>query len=365
MKVAQVLNGAVLYFPKGKYLTGPFNLTSNILMQLDPQATILGIQDKDVYGIIPAFPSYGVGRDGGVDNYEPLIGGYNIQNVTITGGTIDGQGAYWWTLKRNKELQHSRPALVQLQYCTQLKVISTTLLNSPFWTLHPIYCDDIYISDVKIRAPADSPNTDGIDIDSSSNVLIENVDIANGDDMIAIKSGFNMAGILFGKPTKNVIIRDSLFADGHGLSIGSETSGGIYNISFLNSIVTNAKCGPKLKTSRGRGGIIEDISFTNITVKDCLGDVTDTGMNYDKVPIPGNKTTTPILRNVTLAQIYSNCAQPGSFKCLPESPCRDFVLLDVSVPGATKDFYCEYISGSSENVQPPSCINVSKPTPPN
>eukprot|EP01123_Difflugia_compressa_P006096 TRINITY_DN18245_c0_g1_i1.p1 TRINITY_DN18245_c0_g1~~TRINITY_DN18245_c0_g1_i1.p1 ORF type:complete len:408 (-),score=52.91 TRINITY_DN18245_c0_g1_i1:40-1263(-) len=347
--------GGTVFFPAGKYLTGPFNLTSNMVLSLDPKATILAAQDMTLYGIIPAFPSYGVGRDVGPDNYEPVVGGYHLQNVVITGGVIDGQGSYWWDLKHANKLNHSRPALVQLQYTTGLTVKSITLQNSPFWTLHPLYCDDVYIADVEILAPKNSPNTDGIDPDSSSNVLVERVHIANGDDMIAVKSGFNMPGILFNRPSENIIIRDSVFENGHGISIGSETSGGVRNVTFENIVVMNAVVGPHLKTSRGRGGIIELITYRNITVTGCTNDVIDLGMNYDHVAKPGNKTTTPIVRNVNFFQITAECSNPGKFECLPESPCTGFVMDTVTVK-TTKDFSCTDISGTSKSVSPPSCF---------
>jgi len=222
--------------------------------------------------------------------------------------------------------------LVQFQWCDGVTVTKTVLRNSPFWNLHPLYSNDIYIADTTILAPANSPNTDGIDPDSSTNVLIERVNISNGDDMIAIKSGFNMAGILYGKPTENVVIRDSVFADGHGLSIGSETSGSVRNITFKNLIVTNAISGPKVKTSRGRGGVIENVVFSNITIYSCKSYSISTGMNYDKIPNPGNATTTPIVRNITFEQIHGiTSPQSGQFECLPESHCTEYILQDVNI----------------------------------
>jgi len=356
IEAASMGYGNTVLFPAGKYLTGPFNLTSGMVLSLDKDAVILGVQDTALYGIIPPFPSYGVGRDVGPDNYEPVIGGYHLKNVVITGGTIDGQGDYWWNLYKSKNLKHSRPALVEFQNCSGLTLKSTILQNSPFWTLHPIYCMDVYIADVVILAPSDSPNTDGIDVDSSEKVLIERVNISNGDDMIAIKSGMNMAGINFGIPTTDVMIRDSVFSNGHGLSIGSETSGGIRNVTFQNLTVTSAKAGPRIKTSRGRGGVIQDIFYKNITILGCDTDAMDVGMNYDNIPDPGNKTTTPILKNVLLSDITGHCSNPGKFVCLPESPCTGFQLKNINISQTTRNFQCQYITGTSTNVTPISCV---------
>jgi len=259
-----------------------------------------------------------------------------------------------------KKLSHSRPILVQFESCNGVRVTNTLLRNSPFWTLHPLYSSNVYIADITILAPQNSPNTDGVDVDSSDNVLIERITVSNGDDMIAIKSGFNMAGILYGKPSENVIIRDSVFSNGHGLSIGSETSGSVRNITFQNCQVSNAVSGPKVKTSRGRGGIIQDIFFKNITVRGCTGSVMSTGMNYDKIPNPGNATTTPIVRDVTFSDVTSTqCNSPGSFICLPESHCTGFILTNIDIVG-TGTFSCEYITGTSTNVSPASCIQPAK-----
>jgi len=361
INAARTAGGAsTLYFPRGQFLTGPFNLTSNMQLLLDASATILAVADLNQFSLVPAWPSYGSGRDIGPDNYEPVVAAYNAQNVSIKGGIIDGQGQYWWDLHRANKLSHSRPILVQFQSCNGVSITDTTLRNSPFWNLHPLYSNNVYIADITILAPQNSPNTDGIDVDSSTNVLIERATIANGDDMIAIKSGFNMAGILYGKPTANVIIRDSVFSNGHGISVGSETSGGVRNITFQNCQVSNAVSGPKIKTSRGRGGIIQEIYFKNITVKNCYGSsgvVVSTSMNYDKIPNPGNATTTPIVRDVIITDVVSSqCPTPGSFICLPESHCSGFTLQNINVPGATSGFSCQYITGTSQNVSPASCV---------
>jgi len=295
----------------------------------------------------------------GPDNYQPVIGAYNAQNVYIDGGTIDGLGQYWWDLFHAKKLSHSRPVLVQFESCNGVRVTNTLLRNPPFWTLHPLYSSNVYIADITILAPQNSPNTDGVDVDSSDNVLIERITVSNGDDMIAIKSGFNMAGILYGKPSANVIIRDSVFANGHGISIGSETSGGIRNITFENCEVNNAVSGPRIKTSRGRGGIIQEIVFKNITIRGCSssGVVMSTLMNYDKIPNPGNATTTPIVRDVSISDIRSTqCPTPGSFICLPESHCTGYTLQNINLVGVTGSFSCQYITGKSTNVSPSSCI---------
>jgi len=162
------------------------------------------------------------------------------------------------------------------------------------------------------------------------------------------------------KPTANVLIRDSVFSNGHGISVGSETSGGVRNITVQNCQVSNAVSGPKIKTSRGRGGIIQEIFFKNITVKNCYGSsgvVMSTGMNYDKIPNPGNATTTPIVRDVTFADVVSSqCPTPGSFICLPESHCTGFTLQNIDITGATSSFSCQYITGTSQSVSPTSCI---------
>jgi len=135
-----------------------------------------------------------------------------------------------------------------------------------------------------------------------------------------------------------------------------ETSGGIYNITFINNVIAHAG-GPYIKTSRGRGGVIEAVTYKNITILNCLSKILYVDMNYDHVPNPGNKTTTPVIKDVYFSDINANCADnPGSFLCLPESPCTEFRMDNVHIKQTTNQYECQYVTGSSSDDEPPSCF---------
>lgn len=136
----------------------------------------------------------------------PFIGGNNISNFSIRGrGTIDGQGEAWWNAEGGSFL-HGRGRLIEPMYCSNFTMSGVTVLNPPFWGIHPYACNDILIEDVIFAAPPDSPNTDGVDPDSCSNVVIRNLTATSGDDAIAIKSGRDQYGRDFNMPSRNILI---------------------------------------------------------------------------------------------------------------------------------------------------------------
>jgi len=226
-----------------------------------------------------------------------LIGGYNLNNVYIYEGTIDGNGQYWWDLRANHTIKHARPRLVELERCTNVMIFSVKLHNSAFWTLHPIYCDQVVISNVEIINPWNSKNTDGIDPDSSTNVLIDSCYISVGDDNIAIKSGMDMAGILYNRPSANITISNLVCEYGDGISIGSEMSGGVHNVTFVNISMTRTSRAIYIKSGMGRGGLVNNIHYQNVTV----WEIGKTSIEIDLLAYgqhPENKTTTPHVRDV-------------------------------------------------------------------
>lgn len=193
--------GGTLLVPAGTFLTGGFNLSSGTTLAL--HGTILGIANASeyFYPAVAPLPSFGTGRNGEPGRMHPLVWAIEAASVTITGdGAIDGQGAYFW--HRNNKLE--RPHLLELYNCTNAEVSWITLRNSAFWTLHPVYSRGVHIHHVQIEAPPSSPNTDGIDPDSSIDVLIEYCNISCGDDHIAIKSGLDAAGRAFGRPSVRI-----------------------------------------------------------------------------------------------------------------------------------------------------------------
>ncbi|CAL9780824.1 unnamed protein product [Musa acuminata subsp. burmannicoides] len=248
--------GAMLVVPAGRWLTGPFNLTNHFTLFLDHDAVILATQDINEWSIIDPLPSYGRGRDSTGGRYNNFIMGYNLTDVVITGnnGTIDGQGETWWKMFRNNELNHTRGYLIELVYCTQVLISNITLVDSPSWNVHPVYSSQVIVSGITILAPVDSPNTDGINPDSSSNVRIEDCYIVSGDDCIAIKSGWDEYGIAFNMPSEHIVIRrlTCISPSSAVIALGSEMSGGIQDVGPKTSRPSTLESGVRIKTAIGR-----------------------------------------------------------------------------------------------------------------
>jgi hypothetical protein len=277
--IAACSRGGIVLLPYGHtFLSMPFNLTSNIVLAVEGTLIAPAKPDLSRWTTLPHFPSYQLSRSGHWTRFAPLVGAYNVSNVTIAGGgVIDGRGRWWWA--NYNKLQSERPRLVEPEWVQGLVVRNITLKHSPYWTLHPIYCNDVHISDIVITAGYNTSasdvdteklqievppyNTDGIDPDSCSNVLIENYYYCGGDDAVAIKSGWNWAGIQFGMPSKNILVRNATSGCRGGFTIGSEMSGGVENVTFLDSFSTG-QCGFRISSELGRGGYVRNVRFENI-----------------------------------------------------------------------------------------------------
>lgn len=329
--------------PPGKYLVGAIFLRDDLTLHLEPGATLLGSEDSAGYPVIEARWE-GVTRS----TYAPLIGGRNLHNITITGrGTIDGQGAVWWKRQREKTLAHPRPRLISFDECTNVLIQDVALINSPSWTIHPVRCENVTVNKVTIVNPADSPNTDGINPDSCRNVHISNCHVDVGDDCIAIKSGIETEAPEKRAPCENITLTNCTMAHGHGgVVIGSEMSGDVRNVAISNCVFIGTDRGIRLKSRRGRGGIVEDIRVANILMQDVLCPF---AMNlYYHIGVKGNKEIadkqprpvnegTPRFRRIHFAHITVTDAQFAAafLYGLPEMPIEDVSFDDVSISMAT------------------------------
>ena len=256
---AAARGGGTVVVPAGNYVTGTLWLRSNINLHLEPGATLLGAQDVGEFPIwTPAWE--------GVKSHAPLIGGENLDNVSITGrGTIDGRGKLWWDLMRQLDL--FRPRLIRLVDCRNVLVEGVTLTNSPSWTLNPLACETVTIRGVIIRNPPDSPNTDGINPDSCRNVHVSDCHIDVGDDCVTIKSGSEEDGRRQHRPCENITVTNCTMIHGHGgVVIGSEMSGGVRNVVISNCTFVGTDRGIRIKARRGRGGAVEDLRVSNIVM---------------------------------------------------------------------------------------------------
>lgn len=331
--------GGTVYLRAGNYVTGSIFLRSHVTLHIDGGAALLGNENAVDY---PVLRSWWEGVE--QDTHAPLISGNDLKNIAVIGrGTVDGRGAPWWKMLREKTLKHPRPRLISFANCTNVLIEGLTLANSPSWTIHPVRCENVTVDKVTIINPADSPNTDGINPDSCRNVHISNCHIDVGDDCITIKSGKEDAGRANLSPCENITITNCTMMHGHGgVVIGSEMSGDVRNVVVSNCIFTGTDRGIRLKSRRERGGIVEDIRVSNIVMQDVLCPFT---MNlYYHVGVRGNQQIsdkglkqvtegTPRFRRIHISHITARDAHyaAGFLFGLPEMPLEDISFSDISI----------------------------------
>ncbi len=331
--------GGTVFVPAGKYVTGPLFLRDNITLFLDAGATLLGSENTADYPLV-TMRWEGVTRE----THAPLIGGDGLHHVAVVGrGAIDGRGAIWWQKHRAKTLDAPRPRLISFANSTNVLIEGVTLTNSPAWTINPVRCENVTIDKVTIINPPDSPNTDGINPDSCRNVHIANCHVDVGDDCVTIKSGVEAEAPELRTPCENIAVTNCTMVHGHGgVVIGSEMSGGVRNVVISNCVFVGTDRGIRIKSRRGRGGIIEDIRVTNVIMRDVLCPLT---LNlYYHIGARGDKTVsdknprpvdegTPRARHIHLSHITAHDAKiaAGFVYGLPEMPIEDLTLEDVSI----------------------------------
>ncbi|CAN1136208.1 Probable polygalacturonase [Linum perenne] len=355
--------GGQLNVPPGKWLTAPFNLTSHITLFLAEDAVILGIQDEKYWTLMPPLPSYGYGREHPGSRYGSLIHGQNLKDVVITGhnGTIDGQGETWWKKYRQKLLNHTRGPLVQIMFSSDIVITNITLRNSPFWTLHPYDCKNVTIRNVTILAPIfQAPNTDGIDPDSCEDMIIEDCYISVGDDGIAIKSGWDQYGIAYGRPSRNIIIRNLVVR-----SMVSEMSGGVSNVTVENVFIWNSRRAVRIKTAPGRGGYVRQITYRNLTFDNVrVGIVMKT--DYNEHPDGGyDPKAVPVIRDISFTGIHGQGVRvPVRIHGSEEIVIRNVTFQDMSVGLTYKKkhiFQCAFVEGRViGTIFPAPCENLDR-----
>ncbi len=328
--------GGTVYFPAGRYLTGPITLRSNVTLNISAGATILGSKDPDDFPPVE-----------NISSTEPklvhssLIDGKKLSNVAITGGgTIDGQGQVWWELFRGKRLSYPRGKLIGLQECKNVLIRDLTLRNPPFWTVGPIFCENVTIDNLTILNPPDSPNTDGINPDSCRNVRISNCYVEAGDDCVAIKSGKQDDPRRVGKPCENVTITNCIIGRGHGgVVIGSEMSGGVKNVVVSNCVFNDTDRGIRIKTLRGRGGVVEDVKVNNIVMKGVHCPFVINMHYFSSAITPADEKAAsapggiPIIRNIHFSNIAVHQARvaAGFLYGLPDMPIESVTFDNVVI----------------------------------
>lgn len=346
-----------VYIPKGIYYTKPFFLKDDITIYLEKDAVILGHTDRHMYPILPGYTmttdetdEYYLGTWEGnpLDSYASLITGIHVKNVSFVGqGTINGNADHsdWWENPKVKQGAW-RPRTIFLNQCETILFQGVTVTNSPSWTIHPYFSKDLSFIDLTVKNDKDSPNTDGLDPESCSNVRIIGVNFSVGDDCIAIKSGKLYMGRRLKQPSENFTIRNCRMRHGHGaVVLGSEMSGGIREIAVSQCIFEQTDRGLRIKTRRGRGedAVIDGISFEKIYMNDVLTPFvinmfyfcdpdgkTEYVWSKEKLPVD---EWTPYLGQFTFTDIECVNAEVagGYFYGLPEQPIAGITMNRVSI----------------------------------
>lgn len=337
---ASAAGGGTVVVPAGTHRVGSLRLRSHVELHLEMGARLQFVADRDEYPVVDAR-----WEGAPAQIYSPCLYAHGETNVAITGfGVIDGQGKSWWDAFRDDRasLPYPRPTLIGLHECTQVTVRDVTLRDSPSWTVHPLLCEDVTIHNVRIVNPADSPNTDGIDPESCRNVRISDCHIDVGDDCIAIKAGTQATPERV--PCENVTITGCTMVHGHGgVVIGSEMSGGVRNVVITGCVFQGTDRGIRIKSRRGRGGVVEDVRVSNVVMDGVLcpfvfhqyyfcGPGGKDPVVHDRNPQPVDEGT-PLFRRIHLAHITARNvhAAAGYFSGLPEQPLEEITLDDISI----------------------------------
>lgn len=358
---ASKAGGGTVYFPAGKYLTGSIHLKSNITIFIEAGAELHFSDNFDDY--LPMVESRYEGVD--VKSFSPLFYAYKAENITIRGrGLINGHGKKWWdfvegykndqprskwqymfdSLNKNILLPYDprqmkrgflRPPFIQPMYCKNVLIEGITIINSPFWTVNPEFCENVTITGVTINNPP-SPNTDGINPESCKYVHISDCHISVGDDCITIKSGKDIPGRTKATPAENYTITNCTMLSGHGgVVIGSEMSGGVKNIVISNCIFDGTDRGIRIKTTRGRGGTVEDIRVDNIIMKNIRDQAFVMDMEYSRTEKEPVSERTPRFRNIRISNVTAYTKEAALINGLEEMFVEDISFNDIWMQAET------------------------------
>lgn len=325
--------GGVVRLTAGTYVSGPLALKSHVHLLLEKDAKLLGSPDMDDFPLRTDAPWRKVS----------LIHADNVVDIAITGeGTIDGNGKIWWDAKaarKKGEPEAPRPLLIDLTKSKQIVIEGVTIQNSPQYNITTFWCDGLTVRNVTILNPGrGAPNTDGIDPVSTSHVLIEHDVIDTGDDNVAIKSGLVERGDP-NVPSTDIVIRDCIFRNGHGLSIGSEVAGGVRNVTVERVTFSGTRQGIRIKSARGRGNDVGNFTYRDIKMEGVETPIEITNYYTGVVKNdPGQPVTehTPKFHDITIENVTATGAKRAAvIMGLPESPIKSLVLKNVNISAAT------------------------------
>ena len=352
--------GGVVVVPKGTFLSGAIFLKQGVNLSVEKDGVLKGTTNIDDYPVINT-------RWEGVEQpwTSAFVNAEGLTDLEISGeGTIDGSGEEWLQnnpFRRGGEganvpagstpgaapqpprPRRGRPRLIGIQNSKRVRVAGLNLHNQAVWCLFFLYSDDVLAENLKITAAHNIPSSDGIDIDSCKRVRVNNVDIDVNDDCISIKSGKDEDGLRVNRPAEDIVIENSRFHYGHGgVAMGSETSGGIRNVEVRNCVSDAGNWAPiRFKSQPSRGGVVENITYRNITLHETR-QAFEFNLEWRMVPpIAPPAKVLPVVRNVKIINVSGDVQSVGVIHGLADSPIRDIHFENCRI-SAQKGFRLEH-----------------------
>lgn len=406
IKAVSEKGGGKVVIPEGLWLTGPVVLQNNVNLHVEKNALVLFSGDADLYPLVrTSFEGLDMLR------CQSPISAMNAENIAITGyGVLDGSGDSWRPVKRNKmtdgqwksllksggvvdesgkvwypnegalkasiltgskekrEISDSewegmkrwlRPVLLSIVKSKRVLLEGVTFRNSPSWCLYPLSCEDLTLNGVKVFNPWYSQNGDALDVESCKNVVVTNSLFDAGDDAICIKSGKDADGRRRGEPCENVLVKNNTVLHGHGgFVVGSEMSGGVRNVYVADCTFIGTDVGLRFKSTRGRGGVVENVYVDNINMINIPGDALIADLYYavkdaPGAPVPAVTEETPSFKNIHISNLSCKGAGRAMFlNGLPEMPIENFSVRNMRITDAQKGAFINKVAGVTlENIE--------------
>lgn len=336
--------GGILVVPEGVFLTGAVFLKQGVNLKIEKNGVLKGTVNPDDY---PQVFTRWEGEE--KDWTSALVNAFSMNNFEFTGeGTIDGSGDQWMDRypRGSKELKVGRPRLIAIQNCKDVLVSGLNFKNQACWGLFILYSEDVVAESLNISAEHNIISSDGIDVDSSTRVHISNCNIDVNDDCIAIKSGKDEDGLRVNRPAEDVLVEKCIFRYGHGgVTMGSEMSGGIRKVEIRDCVVEADNWAPiRFKSQPSRGGVVENITYRNITLNNTRK-AFEFNMAWRMVPpIKPPSDPLPVVRDVKIINVSGTVDKVGDMYGLEESPIKN-VTFENCVINAKTGFELENVTG--------------------
>jgi polygalacturonase len=331
--------GGTVVVPKGIFITGALFFKPGVNLLVEKDGVLKGTTNLNDYPFVKT-RFEGIERDW----MSALVNCFNMTNVELAGeGTIDGSGGEFpnWLRGFRRSgprptntvgsasifsgtniLRRARPRLIALQSCKNARVLGLHLKDQAFWGLFMVYCEDVLAENLNIRAEHNIPSSDGMDIDSCRRVRVVGCDIDVNDDCISIKSGKDEDGRRVNRPSEDILVEKTRFGYGHGgVAMGSEVSGGIRHVEVRDCVVEDGNWAPiRFKSQPSRGGVVEDITYRNLNIRNAVKAV-EFNLEWLMVPpiLPPAKVLTQV-RNVKLINVTGTVNSAGVIHGLKDSP---------------------------------------------